>query len=136
VIRSINDKTGHRVIVPINPRVNAILEKYGGKLPPKVADVIMNRYIKKIAEKAEIFGRVDYVITRGGKREEWVLERWEMISNHTARRTFITNALKAGVDPVAVMQLAGIKKYSTLMRYNKREIDETAEAMKEHSHFK
>jgi integrase len=134
-IVSINNKTGERVILPMHPRVREIIKRHSG-LPPKTPDQVINRYIKKIAQKAEINGRIDYIITKGGKRTEEKLEKWEMVSNHTARRTFITNLLKAGVDPISVMQLAGLKKLQTLQKYNKRTVDETAELIAEHDYFK
>ena len=34
--------------------------------------------------------------TRGGKRSDTVHEKWELITTHTARRSFATNAFKRG----------------------------------------
>jgi site-specific recombinase XerD len=59
-----------------------------------------------------------------------------MISAHTARRSFITGLLEAGVSDNQVMALAGIKKHTTLLRYKKTKAEKTAEIMKDHPYFK
>jgi hypothetical protein len=58
-----------------------------------------------------------------------------MVSNHTARRSFITNLLDALVPDNIVMQLAGIKKHATLLKYKKTKPQQTAELMASHAFF-
>ncbi|HYE55464.1 MAG TPA: site-specific integrase [Chitinophagaceae bacterium] len=133
-IRLANEKTDIAVMIPFHPYVKAIIDKYEG-LPPKMSDQKLNAYIKEVAQQAGIKGTVLYSVTKGGVRKDYYLEKWQMVSNHTARRSFITNLLKAGVPHTQVMRLAGIKKLSTLQRYDKQTIEETAEAMKKHQFF-
>lgn len=134
-IRLINEKTDTRVVIPIHPYVKAILKKHKG-LPRKISDQKMNENIKKVCELAGINEPVLYSVTKGGIRKDYHLKKYEMASNHTARRCFITNLLDAGVPDNQVMQLAGIKKHATLMRYKKTKPEKTAKIMKGHSFFK
>lgn len=134
-IRIVNEKTDTRVEIPINSYIRSILKKWRG-LPPKVTDQEMNRSIKQVCELAGIKETVLYSITKGGVRKDFHFKKWEMVSNHTARRCFITNLLNDGVPDNTVMQLAGIKKHSTLMKYKKTKPEETARLMKGKSIFK
>lgn len=130
-----NEKTDEKVIIPVHPFVAAILKKYKG-FPPKISDVELNKSIKLIAEKAKIKDKVLYSITKGGKREDHYLKKWEMVSNHTARRSFITNLLKIGTPHTITMKLTGIKSMNTLLRYNKLSADEAAKIAAGHKFFK
>lgn len=134
-IRLVNEKTDTKVVIPIHPYVKSILKKYGG-LPRKITDQKMNENIKKVCEIAGINEPVLYSVTKGGVRKDYHLKKYEMVSNHTARRCFITNLLNAGIPDNQVMQLAGIKKHATLLRYKKTKPEETAEIMKGHKFFK
>lgn len=134
-IRLVNEKTDTKVVIPIHHYVKFILKKHGG-LPRKITDQKMNQYIKEVCEKAEINEVVLYSVTKGGNRKDFHLKKYEMVSNHTARRCFITNLLNAGIPDNQVMQLAGIKKHATLMRYKKTKPEETADILKDHTFFK
>jgi site-specific recombinase XerD len=134
-IRLANEKTDIAVMVPFHPYVRAITKKWKG-LPPKMSDQKLNQYIKEVAEIAGIKGQVLYTVTKGGRRQDFYLEKWQMVSNHTARRSFITNLLKAGEPHSRVMRLAGIKKLTTLQRYDKESVEETAVAMSKSKFFK
>lgn len=130
-----NEKTDESVKIPEHPIVKAIRKKYKG-FPRKITDVEINRTIKKVAQKAKIKGDVLFTITKGGKREDEYLKKWEMVSNHTARRSFITNLRKSGVPDSIIMKLTGIKSFSTLARYDKLSTDEAATIAKGHKFFK
>lgn len=134
-IRIVNEKTDTRVEIPINSYIRSILKKWRG-LPPKVTDQEMNRSIKQVCELAGIKETVLYSITKGGVRRDFHFKKWEMVSNHTSRRSFITNLLNDGIPDNTVMQLAGIKKHGTLMKYKKTKPEETAKLMKGKSIFK
>lgn len=134
-IRIVNEKTDTRVEIPINSYIRAILKKWRG-LPPKVTDQEMNRSIKEVCELAGIKDTVLYSITKGGVRRDFHYKKYEMVSNHSSRRSFITNLLNDGIPDNTVMQLAGIKKHATLMKYKKTKPEETAKLMKGKSIFK
>jgi integrase len=130
-----NEKTDTRVTIPLNSYVKAIIKKHKG-LPRKISDQKMNEHLKEIAEAAKINDFVLFSITKGGIREDHDLLKWQMVSNHSARRSFITNMLIEGIPDSDAMKLTGIKKHSTLMRYKKESELEIAQRMKGHKFFK
>lgn len=112
-------------VIPLHPIVKITLEKYGGALP-KISNQKFNEYIKEVAEVAgfdEPFKMVKHI---GGKPKEVILPKHKCISAHTFRRTFITNGLKEGIPPQTLMDIVGIKKMDTLLKYNVIQKEESA----------
>ncbi|HUR64900.1 MAG TPA: tyrosine-type recombinase/integrase, partial [Chitinophagaceae bacterium] len=130
-----NEKTDEKVVIPVHPYVQKIVSKYKG-FPPAVSDVKINKFIKLICEKAEFTGRVLFTITKGGKRKDEYLKKWQMVSAHTARRSFITNLRKNGVPDTIIMKLTGIRAISTLLRYDKITAEEAAQVAADLKFFK
>lgn len=129
-----NEKTDAKVVLPVHPLVKAILKRYKG-FPPKVSDQEINRTIKKVAKEAGLTQLFLYQITKGGKRVDEYIPKWKMVSSHSCRRSFITNLLRNGVQDNIVMDLAGIKKHATLLKYKKSTPEETARDIASHSFF-
>lgn len=113
-----NNKTGAIVTVPIHPTAKKIMAKHGG-FPRKISDQELNRKIKEVAKACGMTERVLFSITKGGVKKAIHYPKYEMISTHTCRRTFITYLISIGVQDSIIMMLAGIKSHSTLARYNK-----------------
>jgi integrase len=130
-----NEKTDERVEVPIHPHVRKILTHYKG-FPPKMSDVEINKHIKDVAKDCGLKDRVLYSVTEGGERKDYWLQKWQMVSLHTARRSFITNASIAGMPDIVIMKLAGIRSAKTLERYKKLSQNEAAKLAAEHAFFK
>lgn len=70
--------------------------------------------------------------TKGGARVVNVLEKWQMVSSHTARRSFATNMVKQGLPIQTIMQITGHKKEVTFLKYVKLTGSEHAEIMQKH----
>lgn len=130
-----NEKTGEKVKIPLHSSVKEILKKYKG-FPPKVFDQEINEVIKTVARKAGITDKFLFVITKGGKRKDEYVEKWEMVSTHTCRRSFITNLNTSGLPNKIVMKLTGIRSLATLARYNKLGTEEAATIASKHKFFK
>ena len=131
VIRQVQQKTMERVVVPANPKVIAILQKYGGKAP-RISQQKLNSNIKVICRDAGITDRIS--IVRNGQMLE--VEKWELVSSHTARRTAATNMFKAGIPAIAIMKITGHRTESSFMKYIKIDKEENAEMLKNSSFFK
>lgn len=115
-ITIVQEKTNHRIIIPIHPIVRDILDKYKGELP-QINQTVFNEEIKKIAYKAGIRDSVFVRYTKAGERIEKYEEKWKLISSHTARKSGVTNALRAGVPIEDCMYLAGIYDIRTFKIY-------------------
>lgn len=127
-------KTGQKIIAPINSRVRGLIESADVFSP--LSDQFINRAIKEIARVAGIVGPVEVVKYIAGKRVHNVYEKCELISSHTARRSFATNAYKAGVPTLSIMKITGHTTEKSFLRYIKISKEENAELMAEHPFFK
>lgn len=125
-------KTGSHVVIPIHPIVKAILSKYNGNTPPKISDQRLNEYIKEVCKLAGITEQVEKQQTKGGEKVKTVRQKWQMITSHTARRSFATNSTKAGIPIQTVMKITGHTKEATFLKYVKLSNAEHAEIMRKH----
>jgi len=104
---SINtQKTQRRLTIALPPNAVKIIERYGLPLPT-LSNQKTNQYLKELAELAGIAQQVERVTYRGAERETQVLPKWQMITTHTARRTFATLAREQGVRLEVVQNLMG-----------------------------
>ena len=151
VIRIIQQKTKSPVIIPIlDNNLIVLLKKYNYNVP-RIIDVSLNRNIKNTLE------RLSHTVPSLAKKERTILTvlekkiekeyrekglehfeydeeghpikaRWEMVSLHTARRTFITNVYLSGKFSIEfMMKLSGHKKYDTFKKYVRLSLDEYAD---------
>jgi integrase len=114
-------KTGQTLDVPLNPYSAAILEKYkalGLARPlPIISGQKTNDYIKEIGKLAGIDTPI--VVTRkyGVKSESITYPKYELLSVHCGRRTFVTLSLQKGIPAQVVMKLSGHKTWAAFRRY-------------------
>lgn len=125
-------KTGKRVIVPLHPVVLEIWDKYNGTLPPIITNQKFNEYIKEVCKYAEINTPEHKSITRGGVRTSTKYEKWELISSHTARRSFATNLFLSGFPTLSIMQITGHKTEQAFMKYIKVTPEQHAKMLRLH----
>lgn len=114
-----NNKTGTRVVIPLHWVVRQILEKYRdlGGLPPAISNQKMNDYIKLVAKRAGIEQQVIKHITRGGVRTSETLEKWRLVTTHTARRSGATNMYLNGIPAISIMKITGHKTERSFLKY-------------------
>jgi integrase len=126
------EKTGGKVVIPLHWTVKKILEKYNNELPRKISNQKMNEYIKEVCQKVEIKEDVHKAITKGGVRVSKQYSKWELVSSHTARRSFATNLYKQGFPSISIMQITGHKTEKAFMKYIKVTPDEHAKLLQMH----
>ena len=125
-----------KVLIPVHAKVKAIFEGFAQMPKNTLKDVLINRYIKVVAQRAGINKEVMLIKNQGGKMVEVKKQKWEFITTHTARRTFITNALLHGVPAHVIMTVTGIRKMQTLLKYNKLEKEKSALELARSDFFK
>lgn len=125
-------KTRQRVVIPIHKTVKTIISKYGGNTPPKISDQKLNQYIKEICKLAGITEPIEKQQTKGGEKISIVLEKWQLVASHTARRSFATNMTKQGIPIQFIMKITGHKKESVFLEYVKLSPLEHAEILQKH----
>ncbi|WP_400193141.1 site-specific integrase [Hymenobacter sp. B81] len=116
-------KTADLLRVPLSPLAQSIIAKYLGHSEARALPVKSNQKtnidLKQIARLAKINTPTATTHLRGKVRQTTKSPKWELVSTHTARRTFITLALEGGMRPETVMRITGHKDYKMLHRYVK-----------------
>ena len=126
-------KTDGKVVAPIGNIGKAILKKYNGNLP-KVGVTLSNKLIKKICRWASINSRVYAQKIKGEPVRSF--KKYELVGNHTARRSFCTNSYKAGVSENKIMQISGHKDREAFFGYIGTTKEENAKMFSETKYFK
>ena len=119
------EKTGKDVFLPYDERVTEILTKYDGKFP-KVYDQHLNERIKIVGRLLGWTENAGIMEHRGTMEVMSKKKFYECIKTHTARRTFATNAYKAGVSLSSIMAVTGHSSEQMLRRYLKLDSKERA----------
>ncbi len=134
--RVIVKKTGKYLPIPIHPIVENILKKNEGNPPKRMPEQHINKALKKIAEKAKLNEDITITKTKGGKEITETKKKHELISNHTSRRSFCTNAYFSGMPTLDIMAISGHTSEKVFLNYIKITDDERALKISENSFFK
>ena len=112
-------KTKSITQIPLNKYALSILARYPDYKLPAISNQKMNDYLKELCEVAGIDEPITIVKYKGNKRIEETKKKYEVISTHTARRTFITLSLMRGMKPEVIMKITGHKSYKMFQKYLK-----------------
>lgn len=123
-------KTNNKVVIPLHPIVQSILEKYKFKMPEPISNQKFNEYIKEVARLAGIDKIESLTRTEGGSLVTYKEPKWKLISSHTGRRSFCTNMFKRGIPTLTIMSISGHKTEKAFLRYIKVTQAEHAELLK------
>lgn len=127
-IREVKDKEKF-LEIPITDRIRVILEKYDMNLPV-ISEQKFRDYLKEIFKIAG-FTELQIKSIRIGKNvHESEVPMYDLMSTHTARRSFITHMLNSGVPAKAIMTITGHKSINNFQLYYKPTNDVLAEFMK------
>lgn len=114
-------KTHDLLRIELNKYSKAILERYmdsdGPAVFPKVSTQKTNDYIKEIGKKCKLDSVISETYYVGGKRLEEKHRKWELLTTHCGRRTFICNALMLGIPADVVMKWTGHSDYKAMRPY-------------------
>ncbi len=136
VFRLYQQKTNDYLPIPIHPIVERILKKWNGNPPDKLPSQKMNDSLEIIGGKAKINDIITIKFTKGGKQQTKMIAKNEMIKNHTARRSFCTNAYLSGMRTIDIMAISGHNSEKTFLNYIKASKDEKAIKIAESNFFK
>ncbi len=125
-------KTDGFVTIPISKRVEPIFEKYPNKFPK--IDFGLHAYNTKVRKVAKLAGLDKFVQIRRSNGGHVIVEEkrlFELISSHTARRTYATNMFKLGLPTSLIMAVTGHKTESSFLLYIKATNEDKARMMME-----
>ncbi len=127
-IKTITQKTKELVIIPTNPVILEIFDKYqknANKLPKTLSNQKFNDYIKEVCKLAGMDQKGRLTL-----RPDVML--WEVVSSHTARRSFATNYYLQGFPTIDLMKVTGHKTEKAFLKYIRVSKLDTAKRLNEH----
>jgi site-specific recombinase XerD len=119
-------KTGARVCIPVFEQVRRIFAKYHGQLPNVVSNQMFNTRLKEVCRLAGITEETSITHTIAGERTKEVYPKFQLVSAHTARRSFATNMFEHGVPAMVIRQITGHKTERAFLSYIKTDPEKYA----------
>jgi len=124
-ITVVTQKTADTLKIELNNYSKAILNKYedynfpNEKALPVISNQKMNNYLKEMGQVIGLNTPVRLVHFVGNKRVERVFKKWELLTTHCGRRTFVVNALALGIPAEVIIKWTGHADYSAMKPYIK-----------------
>ena len=92
----------------------------------------MNRYLKIIGERAGLTELHTIKKTRGGAKVEDTYKKFQLMTTHTARRSFATNLFLQEFPAISIMKITGHRSEKNFMNYIKMTPHQNAEKLRKH----
>lgn len=106
--------------IPLNQYSRPIIEKYKEQpiyVLPRMSNQKLNDYVEEICRIAEINTPVMIDTYNGNQFTQESKPKHEVVTVHTARKTFITLSYYLGMSVKVIMEITGIKNERTLRKY-------------------
>lgn len=78
---------------------------------------VYNNTLKRLSKRAGINGMVSKNLYGLDGRRTKRVEKWELMSSHVARKTFVVSALRLGIPAEVIMEWTGHSNYQTMKPY-------------------
>ena len=95
----------------------------------------MNEYVKELAELAKLNETILISFTQGGIKQTKTFLKHQLITMHTARRSFATNAYLMGVPTISIMKITGHRTEKAFLKYIKISQEDNANKLVHHPFF-
>lgn len=111
--------------IDLNDYSRAILAKYkdepfpGNKALPVISNQKFNSYLKDLGKVCELNQSETLVYFVGNERKEKTYQKWELLTTHVGRKTFISNALFLNIPAEVIMAWTGHKDHKVMEKYYK-----------------
>lgn len=118
-------KTTDSLKIDLNSYSRRILDKYKdvefdkGRALPVMLNQEMNRQLKKLGQMIELNDPITMVDYYGSRRVETTYKKWELLTTHCGRRTFVVNAMYLGVPDSVIMSWTGHSSVESMRPYRK-----------------
>lgn len=122
-IKVTTQKTDDALVIELNDYSQEILGRYcdeaypDDKVFPVLSNQKMNVRLKELMRLCGFSRLVRVSEFQNGERVDRLVPKWQLITTHAARRTFISNALMMGIPPNVVMRWTGHADYDSMKPY-------------------
>lgn len=124
------EKSDHRVVIPLRDEANYIFIQKFQKEIPKITNPDFNYYIKEVVKIAGIAEPIKFSYKKGNKDISEVRPKYAWVTSHTCRRSFCTNEFLAGTPVELIMKISGHKNLRDFYRYIRITSEEAANRIK------
>ena len=115
-------KTKEQQTIFLNDTINSVLKKYikdNIVVFPELANVNANKYLKEIGQLAGLNEPIKKTRMKGGEAITKDLQKWQLLTTHTGRRTFTTLGLAMGINSEIMKKITGHKTDREFKKYQK-----------------
>jgi integrase/gas vesicle protein len=125
IINVVTIKTNDLLKINLNKYSSAILKKYegiefpGGKALPVISNQKSNEYLKEVCELASFKELIEINYKVGNERRTETYPKYELMSFHAGRRTFVCLGLFLGLTSKVIMSFTGHKSIEAMKPYEK-----------------
>lgn len=135
MLKVTTQKTGQKVVIPLHRTAKNILKKHDNIPPVPYSNQKMNSYLKTVCKLAGIDEMISVSKTRAGSKETTTLPKHDLVTVHTARRSFATNLYLAGMDIMSIKKMTGHHTEKSFLKYIRVSEEENAARAAKHSFF-
>lgn len=128
-------KTGVTVCIPLRHRVRDIIAKHGGVVKYRDSQTNFNKCVKTLCKKAGVKDKVLCEYTQGTRIVRKSIPKYKLVSSHTGRRSFATNAYFSGIPIARIMLITGHRTEEAFFRYIRIGKKENAVELSRHPFF-
>jgi integrase len=121
-ISVLTQKTKQNVLIPVHPRLAVLAKKYTVNGVIKlhlISNVKLNVYLKEIGQLVGLNEDIKKVRFIGSGKTEIVKKKWELLTTHTGKRTFVTIAILSGISIEVIKRITGNKDDATFTKYQR-----------------
>lgn len=136
-------KTNNALTIPLNDKAKGILDKYAkchsnrrqktlGILQPAIPtpdQKTLNKHLHHMMREIGINTPTRHTYFIGNTRHDEIVPKYELITTHTARHTFIVTAIGLGIPIPVVMSWTGHSNYNAMLPYISVANDTSVNAM-------
>lgn len=120
-IHVVTKKTDDPLTIELNSHTRSILERWRGSLKgkalPAISNQRTNKHLKELGRLAGLDAPVHTVYFKGARRYDDTRPKWEVLTTHAARRTFVVTALTLGIPAEVIIRWTGHADYAAMKPY-------------------
>jgi site-specific recombinase XerD len=114
MVRLTTQKNRKDVSIPLLPTARKLIERE--KPLRTLSNQKLNKYLKDVAKMAGLDAMVTLPVFQGPNRHDLTYPKYELVTTHTAKRTFVSLMVAKGVTIDTIMKVTGNTR-STIERY-------------------